>query len=1298
MISDRKGTMPFAVLAVSILLVTTCMAGMVGYYVETDRNTDEGSENISTIDTSAEKIRGHIESGLGEIIRDISVNGNLGGLEERSELFDRKVEHWLEFNNPISADGHTISVGNSDIKLVVERADNGYTGEGSSPAYLKAEGTVTLEYHNRFFTAEKEIDISSDGTCGLPLTLERTSLFESMTNGKVSLSNMISYQLSALAQYRIINGYGIGDKGVDEIITRHDVKTAYSNALEALSLICFRSDGSYFNGESSVDLADMLIGEDGIRIDLSSVYAQAIYSNMDSIVLKWFEYFCGDKIIHTIDPEKDYIERLGDAITSFIRGESISGAESYIREVMSSHGYSENDYITPGKGVTEVTLSGVTVSIDNPTKNLMDCKWIRYFKSNYYGGSDSITDFMRSVMRLTCADIVSDRSLGTVHIPPEEIEGSDFPEKLRHSLDIALNDASESLMACIESSISSTGTSDPFYAAIADAIYSHQEEFILEDEFTYTLCNEIEARSNGTISYDEALASPEVQYALQEYRRSVMDDLEVFDLLRDVPGGEPGMIKKVAAWMMKQSESLLEIISPASDKVAGLCDEWCSNISINPISGSVELPDTDSFAISGEDGVTTYEYLDARLTSNPVSTNPRIDENKSTFFSDPTDCLAASYTTVLEVTVYDHISYDVRGGSLLASSSGGFTSRCLGTVDVNLDLEIPVISGWALDNVMYKPSVTIMDEASRILLDVFEPLLEPLREIMGILEDSLEFLAEKLMVVSEYVAEVVLRMYEKIMVPIQELNEWIMSEAESIFNDATLKVLFGIGLGKQYIDISLFGYNLRLSTSAMTWAANTKTLLNATISGPVADFFVTAGITVKAKGDVKSENLIFTGNGSISKDDWKVRMSLDPLMKSSKHLLTLNGNIGDTDVSLVLPELVNYYEVGLSLNDIPGIGESLSCIPIPGLGVNIGLDAGFTLRYSHPVQEGLLINEFESNPPGDDRGNEWIELYNNTNQSIDLEGYTLLACSDRRTKNMTLSGTIEPGEYLVVKPTFLLVNQSGKHTRNGEAIALKNPEGDEIDKTPTMKDTSNDLQTIQRKFDGSTEWVLGKGTMGESNGSAVYSDLITASDAKDIVWYGVQKAFEDVGTITDVDTLTEFIRSLVKNTVDRTIKHVSGRILEASVYVSLSASDITSSASGKIRIAFRTDSELASDVLKAIAGRVEALVLGIKDPYRIQAERIVPEDVDLEICLCMDVGFPRILSRNGDMPKVSGDVVFRANIASLTRIVDIDTGKPSIDCGIRFEDVPTEVIPKIMKPNKKMSHDVWLFKLTVSYP
>ena len=97
-------------------------------------------------------------------------------------------------------------------------------------------------------------------------------------------------------------------------------------------------------------------------------------------------------------------------------------------------------------------------------------------------------------------------------------------------------------------------------------------------------------------------------------------------------------------------------------------------------------------------------------------------------------------------------------------------------------------------------------------------------------------------------------------------------------------------------------------------------------------------------------------------------------------------------------------------------------------------------KYTAPTATGLIINEFESNPAGSDKNNEWIELLNNTSQAIDLAGYTLIASSDRSTKKMVLSGTIAPGEFLVIKPTFSMVNNSGKLTKNGEGLTLKDPE------------------------------------------------------------------------------------------------------------------------------------------------------------------------------------------------------------------------------------------------------------------
>ena len=47
------------------------------------------------------------------------------------------------------------------------------------------------------------------------------------------------------------------------------------------------------------------------------------------------------------------------------------------------------------------------------------------------------------------------------------------------------------------------------------------------------------------------------------------------------------------------------------------------------------------------------------------------------------------------------------------------------------------------------------------------------------------------------------------------------------------------------------------------------------------------------------------------------------------------------------------------------------------------MDVGLDIKYSAPFETGVLINEIESNPEGDDVDNEWVEIINNTATSPD---------------------------------------------------------------------------------------------------------------------------------------------------------------------------------------------------------------------------------------------------------------------------------------------------------------------------
>jgi len=72
--------------------------------------------------------------------------------------------------------------------------------------------------------------------------------------------------------------------------------------------------------------------------------------------------------------------------------------------------------------------------------------------------------------------------------------------------------------------------------------------------------------------------------------------------------------------------------------------------------------------------------------------------------------------------------------------------------------------------------------------------------------------------------------------------------------------------------------------------------------------------------------------------------------------------------------------------------------------------ACFGICPTKPAPEGVkvIINEFELNPPGEDAGSEWVELYNLTAESIDIKGWRL-STTHGKTITLTISGnTIIP--------------------------------------------------------------------------------------------------------------------------------------------------------------------------------------------------------------------------------------------------------------------------------------------------
>ena len=139
------------------------------------------------------------------------------------------------------------------------------------------------------------------------------------------------------------------------------------------------------------------------------------------------------------------------------------------------------------------------------------------------------------------------------------------------------------------------------------------------------------------------------------------------------------------------------------------------------------------------------------------------------------------------------------------------------------------------------------------------------------------------------------------------------------------------------------------------------------------------------------------------------------------------------------------------------------------------LSGAMTIAYGQPVSlqivDHVVINEFELNPPGEDAGNEWAELYNPTAATVNIGGWTLQTTAGE-TVMMTLpEGTLlgPAVHYLVTYPTQWLDNEN-------ESIILRDRNGLEVDRTPIKSDMDNDDRSWQRYPDGSDNWVYAPST------------------------------------------------------------------------------------------------------------------------------------------------------------------------------------------------------------------------------
>ena len=129
----------------------------------------------------------------------------------------------------------------------------------------------------------------------------------------------------------------------------------------------------------------------------------------------------------------------------------------------------------------------------------------------------------------------------------------------------------------------------------------------------------------------------------------------------------------------------------------------------------------------------------------------------------------------------------------------------------------------------------------------------------------------------------------------------------------------------------------------------------------------------------------------------------------------------------------------------------------------------------------IIINEVEMNPIGSDATNEWVELFNPTNVTVDISLWWVMATSGTPYGQYIEWGTeIGPGEYYVLHATQQWMDNPG------DMIQLMNYEQVIVDYTPGLSEfneTSFSWQRIPNGYDSdsASDWFYAEATQGEEN-------------------------------------------------------------------------------------------------------------------------------------------------------------------------------------------------------------------------
>ena len=1340
---SRKANMPFAIIAVTILLIAGTYTAVAAYTERNQENADGISKELDSFDSSIDDFTLVVNRGMGEIIQNIGKDNVPNGLIGCSELFDDHAGSWMKSMFPMTNGVVTASLREYDVTL---RTGSLRLGEGVDaeyrPTYLRATGTVSLTISSNSGSANVEINVSADSTSALPFLMENISLFDLSTNGERSLlTQIMTYQLTSLAQYRVLQGYGIGNvRGMttNDILTDKDVKKAYESTMAILETIAFRTTGYDWDGQEVIDPAEYMLSNEGyIKIDMEAVFAQAIFSIFDTLFLKWLDYFGVGEVLKFFEMINDFFSNAVDKVTSAVRGfvrwitgnnegsnNNSSNGWKYFDEIMSASGVSEDIYKTikgmSGKIVTDeknyvvngtqsITLPSMELNISVKETNIYDWNGWKDFVKNYNNNTNLIRNTIDSVLKGITMNIAKSFKLDAVRLQVDPYDSSGFTDALNGMLETGLMYLEKCLTD--ERTLGEMEFIDPMYIAMYNEIERGKDSMFwsegqIKEQIRSQVRSQISDRltaSYGTIlepglldrMVDDVMTSEEVSGLVGKYTVKAEEAMDTFKDVLETVDKKGSVVRAVFNHIITKGVLMFDIYEPVEAMMNKMVKAMVENIEMNTAGGVWELPGSDVFELVDEMGNKHNEKVAVSRTSEITDVN--ITMVDKVHYIELAQITPAAYSVTFSISFKAHTETEATSTSELLKLAGtGQVTRSSATA-ADTELMVTVVSGWALEGVDYKPSKTIVDDIMDLLeklwefiLKMLEPIIKPLRELYKMLDTLANKLSSALMMVAEYVSKVIEQITEVISAALEAFQNIMTDALNTLFDDLGFAITKLTVKGDIKVEFSYMGFTLTVAGN-LKEISEKKVNINVTLEAKVK------GITAKMVISVKQskEEWKVSGSGTFKCGDTSINVTVDPLMKTKKHFVEVGGKVNGVEFRIVIPEIVQYDVLELRLSELlpAPVAMMMENIPVPIPGMKGSIDAGVKLKYNYPKEFGLVINEYDSNPIGKDNGSEWVELYNASKETIDMDKYIL------NVETLGVPGQqwyimgdekIGAGEIMVITFPGQMLNNNPKL---GMRLVLMDEKGDVVDEIALNKKATESSKTWQRDGDGAVKWRFAEGSKGTPN---ELSPEAKKMDLKSITINAIKDSILKIDIINDTNDLASLIQKIIENIIRNILESIIGCLVEASAFIEVAVSDISGTSHLGLRLAIVIGPELANEALDWLMGEIQKMFSSLGVPTNIQTKKplfdVLIDNTYISIGVYGQISTPKILKSTSVKEKTDITVVVAFNLSSIYTLLGKEEGTWRVYAGVMMEELPAETLPPIFKPQQGKKADVWWVK------